>query len=84
MVARRQEMQQLRWGLFGRLGPMPAQPTDVQLSLLGNAANRNLKMAPTLDMSGKQGQSTKILSCAQWGTYQIDLFVLTLNVGCSC
>ena len=35
MVARRQDLQELRWGLIGLLEPMPAQPTDVQLSLLG-------------------------------------------------
>jgi len=35
MVARRQDLQELRWGLIGLLEPMAAQPADVQLSLLG-------------------------------------------------
>ena len=35
MVARRQDLQELQWGLIGLLEPMPAQPADVQLSLLG-------------------------------------------------
>ena len=35
MVARRQDLQELQWGLIGLLEPMPAQPADVQLSLVG-------------------------------------------------